>query len=68
MFRIRGIEQALVVKCGDLITKHHVIYKCETANGKGGLVVPMCQAHQTFVHSKDTWGDEDFAYLRESKI
>lgn len=53
--------------CSGILTRHHVRFKCEGGSNDKGNLVPMCQGHQRFVHSKDTWGGEDFSYLRNNQ-
>lgn len=58
------LQKRGVNPCNGMMTKHHVHYKCEGGADKPNNLVPMCQGHQRFVHSKDIWGDEDFSYLK----
>lgn len=52
--------------CSGTITRHHVQYRCEGGQNSRGNLVPVCLAHQRFIHQKPGWGDEDFKYLVES--
>jgi hypothetical protein len=49
--------------CSGELTQHHVRYRCEGGTRDPRNLVYVCEGHQHFVHSRETWGDESFEYL-----
>lgn len=46
--------------CSGINTDHHVLFRRENGSDKPENLIPLCEGHQKFVHSRDNWGDEQF--------
>ncbi len=49
--------------CSGKLTMHHVRHRCEGGTRHRLNLVPVCERHQRFIHSRDAWGDEHFGHL-----